>query len=120
MCFARFVFIWQNTLLLNWTVQRVFFEKRSPLIFYYFSCKNHQTLGIRGGFRGAGGGQNFSKKCQKTPFLVFFQSFACGAQKLTKAGSFWYFRKAWKINLVDLKKVDKNFENFFEIRPSPR
>ena len=64
--------------------------------------------------------QLFSKNAKNAVLACFFQNFACGAGNLAKARSFHCFGKARKINLVDLKKVDKNFENFLKIPPSLR
>ena len=62
----------------------------------------------------------FSKKCPKTAFLTcfFFQKFACGAENMAKTGTIYCFRRARKINLVDLKKSRQNFWSFFKI-PNP-
>ena len=54
-------------------------------------------------------GQNFFKKCLKTPFLAFFQNFACGAENLSKIGTKQCLGRARKINLVDLKKGRQYF-----------
>ena len=49
--------------------------------------------------------QNFSKSAQKRLFgLFFFQKFACRAENSAKIGAKQCFRRAVKINLVDLKK----------------
>ena len=63
--------------------------------------------------------QNFQKKVPKNAFFwpVFFQNFACGAENLAKTGSLQCFGRAQKINLIDLKKVDKIFEIFLKIHP---
>ena len=73
---------------------------------------------FKGGARAKKG--NFLvKTIQKTPFFgLFFQNFA------HKFGpkhnqSLYRFGRARRINLVDLKKVDKFFEFFFE-NPPPR
>ena len=53
--------------------------------------------------------------------LFFFQKFASGAKNLAKTASFYCFRRAQKINFMDLKKeVIKTFENFLKIRTPPR
>ena len=58
-------------------------------------------------------GQNFFKKCLKTPFLAFFQNFACGAENLSKIGTKQCLGRARKINLVDLKKRSTIFLKIF-------
>ena len=54
----------------------------------------------------------FVKIFQKVPkngfFDLFFQKIACGAENLSKTGSFYCFGRARKINLIDLKKKKKS------------
>ena len=53
----------------------------------------------------------FSKFSKLFTRFFFFKNFACGAENLAKTASFYCFRRAQKINLVDLeKKVVKIFE----------
>ena len=57
----------------------------------------------------------FLQKVPKNGFFdsFFFQNFACSAENLAKTASFYCFRRAPKINLVDLKKkVDKILKIF--------
>ena len=67
---------------------------------------------------------SFVKIFQKVPkngfFGLFFQKTACGAENLARTGSFHCLGRAWKINLIDLKKGRPNFRKFFENPPSPR
>ena len=68
-------------------------------------------------FEGGGEGRQkknaifFVKIFQKVPengfFDLFFQKFACGVEIFPKTVSFYCFRRARKINLVDLKKRSK-------------
>ena len=64
------------------------------------------------GERAAKKTQFFSKNFPKTLndfFGMFFQNFACGVENLTETGSFYWFSRAQKIQLVDLKKCQQYF-----------
>ena len=55
----------------------------------------------------------FCKFFQKVPkygfSYLFFQKCACGAETLAKIASYFCFRRAPKVDSVDLKKVHQNF-----------
>ena len=53
-------------------------------------------------------------------FGPFFQKFACGAEILAKTESLKCFGRAWKINLVDLKRRSRKFSKILDPRENPR
>ena len=52
----------------------------------------------------------FQKMPKNAHFGLFFKKIACGAEKLVNIGSLKCFGRAQKINLFDLKKVEKVFK----------
>ena len=57
-------------------------------------------------------GQNFPKIAEKRLFGLFFFKILSATQKIWSKSGLYSDRRAQKINLVNLKKVDKNFEIF--------
>ena len=62
-------------------------------------------------------GQNLPKSAENAFFGLFFKFLPAEEKIFAKTGSFYCFGRARKINLVDLKEVQKIFENFLKIRP---
>ena len=64
----------------------------------------------------------FPKQSLKTSFwpVFFSQNFTWGAEILTETGTFYWFRRARKMNLLDQKKQrSTKFQKLFE-NPPPR
>ena len=73
-------------------------------------------------FVGGGGGDflfKFSKTCLKTLFWHVFSKFCLCAENLVKIGSLQWFRRAQKINLVDLKKWRQIFFRNLKKKSAP-
>ena len=77
---------------------------KAPLAPIYTNFEGGASAGKKAQFFG----QNF-EFFKKRFFWPVFQFFACGAEILTKTGSFMWLRRTRKLTLVDLKKVDKFF-----------